>query len=101
MLSHIQLSATPGTIGCQIPLSMEFSGQECWRGLSFPSPEDLPNPGVKPTSPASCALADGFYTTVPPGQPIVDFSAMNLNTFVVFSFTAVRPVFFGHSLTSL
>ena len=86
---------------CQVSLSMELSRQEHWSELPFPSPEDLPNPGVKPTSPASSALADGFFTTVPPGQPIVDFSAMSLNTFVVFSFTAVRPVFFGHSLTSL
>ena len=45
---------------------MEFSRQECWSGLLFPSPEDLPNPGIEPMSPA---LAGGFFTTEPPGQP--------------------------------
>ena len=43
----------PQTIICQAPLSMEFSRQEHWSGLSFPSPEELPNPGIKPWSPAS------------------------------------------------
>ena len=45
------------------PPSMEFSRQEYWSGLPFPSPGDLPNPGIKPTSPASPALAGGFFTT--------------------------------------
>ena len=46
-LSCVRLFATPWTVACQPPLSMEFSGQEYWSGLSFPSPRDLPNPGVK------------------------------------------------------
>ena len=41
----------PWTIGCQAPLSMEFSRQEYWGGLPFPSPEDLSNAGIKPGSP--------------------------------------------------
>ena len=45
-------SATPWTVACQAPLSMGFSGQEYWSGLLFPSPVDLPNPGIKPGSPA-------------------------------------------------
>ena len=44
-------SATPWTVACQAPLSMEFSKQEYWSGLSFPSPGDLPDPGIKPGSP--------------------------------------------------
>ena len=44
--------ATPPTIACQAPLSVEFSSQEYWSGLSFPSPGDLPDPGIKPGSPA-------------------------------------------------
>ena len=40
-------------VACQAPLSMGFSRQEYWSGLPFPSPEDLPDPGVKPRSPAS------------------------------------------------
>ena len=54
-------------IACQAPLSMGFSRQEYWSGLPFPSPGDLPNPGIKPRSPA---LAGGFFTTEPPGKPI-------------------------------
>ena len=52
MLNHVQLFAIPQTAAHQGPLSMEFSRQEHWSGLPFPSPEDLPNPGIKPTSPA-------------------------------------------------
>jgi len=47
---------------------MEFSRQEYWSRLPFPSPGDLPYPGFKPTSLASPALAVGFFTTVPPGR---------------------------------
>ena len=39
---------TPWTVVCQGPLSMVFSRQEYWSGLPFPSPEDLPNPGIEP-----------------------------------------------------
>ena len=60
MLSHVQLSATPWTVACQAPLSMEFPRQEYWSGLPFPPPRDLPNPGIKP---ASLALAGGFFAT--------------------------------------
>ena len=47
--------ATPWTVACQAPLSMGFSRQECWSGLPFPSPGDLPDPGVEPRSPALTA----------------------------------------------
>ena len=43
---------TPWTIAYQAPQSMEFSRQEYWSGLPFPSPEDLPNPEIEPGSPA-------------------------------------------------
>ena len=56
-------SATPWTIGRQSPLSMEFSKQEYWGGLPFPTPEDLPNLGIKPASLISPALAGRFFTT--------------------------------------
>ena len=45
--------------------SMGFSRKEYWRGLPFPSPGYLPNPGIEPASPASPALAGGFFTTEP------------------------------------
>ena len=47
-------------------LSMGFPRQEYWSGLPFPSPEDLSDPGIEPTSPA---LAGGFFTIEPPGSP--------------------------------
>ena len=46
------LSSTPWTVPCQASPPMGFSGQEYWSGLPFPSPEDLPDPGIKPGSPA-------------------------------------------------
>ena len=45
---------------------MEFSRQEYWSGLPFPTPEDLPDPGMDPKSLASPALAGGFFTAAPP-----------------------------------
>ena len=51
-LNYVQLFATPWAVACQAPLSMGFSRQEYWSGLSFPSPGDLPNPGIKPGCPA-------------------------------------------------
>ena len=59
-------SATSGTIASQAPLSMEFSRQESWGGLPFPSPRDLPKPGIKPSF---LAFAGGFFTTETPGKP--------------------------------
>ena len=54
---------TPWTVAHQAPLSMKFSRQEYWNGLPFPSPGDLLDPGIKPVSLASPALAGGFFTT--------------------------------------
>ena len=53
---------TPWTVVCQAPLSMWFSRQEYWSGLPFPSPGDLPDPGIKLASPA---LASRFFITEP------------------------------------
>ena len=62
-------------ITCQAPLSIEFSRQEYWSGLPFPLPGYLPNPGIKPAiepeSLVSPALAGRFFTTVPPGKPML------------------------------
>ena len=52
---------------------MGFSRQEYWSGLPFPTPEDFPDPGIKPTSLASCALVDGFFTTSSPGKPTIHY----------------------------
>ena len=60
----------PWTVTRQAPLSMKFPSQEYWRGLPFPLPGDLPDPGIKPESPMSPALAGRFFTNEPPGKPI-------------------------------
>ena len=57
------------TLCKQAALPMKFSQQEYWNELPFPSPVDLPDPGIKPKSLASPALAGLFFTTVPPGKP--------------------------------
>ena len=64
--SRVQLFVTPWTVARQAPLSTGFPRQEYWRGLPFPPPGDLPDPGINPTSPA---LAGRFFTTEPPGKP--------------------------------
>ena len=56
VLSHVRLFATPQTVAHQAPLAMKFSRQEYWSGLPCSSPEDLPDPGIEPKSPAPPAL---------------------------------------------
>ena len=68
-LSCVPLFATLWTVAHQAPLFMTLTWQEYWWWLSFPTPGDIPDPGIKPTSPASSALAGGFFTTEPPGKP--------------------------------
>ena len=51
-LSRVQLFAIPWTVAYQAPLSMGFSRQEYWSGLPFPSPGEIPNPGIEPRFPA-------------------------------------------------
>ena len=65
-LSHVGLFATPWTVAYQAPLSMGFSRQEYCSGLPFPSPGDVPDPGIEPRSPALQADAS---TSEPPGKP--------------------------------
>ena len=63
LLSHVQLFATPWTVAYQALRSMGFSSQEYWSGLPFPSPGDLPNPGIEPRSPA-------LQTDALPSEPL-------------------------------
>ena len=63
VLSCIRIFAAPWTVAHQVPLSMEFSKQESWSGLPFPTPRDLLNSGIKPATLTSPALAGGFFTT--------------------------------------
>ena len=61
------LRSTKSTVNSKVPLSTEFHRQEYWNGLPFPSPEDLPDPGIEPMSPV---LTGRLFTTEPPGKPI-------------------------------
>ena len=67
-LSRVRLFAIPWTVAYKAPLSMEFSRQEYWNGLPFPSPGDLPDPGIKPWSPTLQADA---LPSEPPGKSLL------------------------------
>ena len=79
-LSRVRLFATPLTVACQSPLSMEFSRPEFWSGLPCPPPGDLPHPGIGPRSPA---FQDNFLRSEPSGQP--------LNAYKLYKMTRVLP----------
>ena len=64
-LSHVQFFVTPWTVAYQAPPSMGFSRQEYWSRLPFPSPGDLPNPGIEPRSPT---LQTDTLPSEPPGM---------------------------------
>ena len=65
-LSCVRLFATPWTVACQAPLSMRFFRQEYWNGLPFPTPGDLPIPGIESRSPT---LPEDSLPSQPPGKP--------------------------------
>ena len=65
-LSRVRLFATVWTVAHQAPPSMEFSRQECWSGLPFPSPGNLPDPAIEPRSPVLQADA---LPSEPPWKP--------------------------------
>ena len=63
VLSCVQLFATSWIVARQAPLSIVFPRQEYWSSLPFPTPGNLPDPGIEPKSPESPALSGGFFTT--------------------------------------
>ena len=63
LFSHVQLFVTLRNVAHQAPLSMKFSRPENWSGLPCLPPGDLPDPGIKPVSLMSPALAGRFFTT--------------------------------------
>ena len=69
LLSGVRLFAAPWTVAYQAPPSMGFSRQEYWNGLPFPSPGDLPDPGIKSRSPA---LEADALTSEPPEKILPD-----------------------------
>ena len=76
-LSCVPLFATPRTVGYQPPLSMGFSRQKHWSGLPFPSPGDLPDPGIKPQSPALQADA---LPSKPSGKPLTAYAKRKIES---------------------
>ena len=79
--SLVQFFATPWTVAYQASLSIGFSRQQCWSGLPFPSPGDLPDPGLEPGSPALQADA---LPSEPPGKPKQVYSQCKLRFFQLF-----------------
>ena len=73
VLCRVCFFVTPWVVACQDPLSVEFSRQEYWSGLPFPSPGHLLDPGIELVSPA---LAGRFFTTAPSGKPCVVYIAI-------------------------
>ena len=71
--SRVRLFANPWTVAHQAPPSMDFSRQEYWSGLPFPSPGDLPDPGIEPQSPALWADA---LPSEPQGSPFFPCSPL-------------------------
>ena len=69
--SVVSDSVTPWTVACQAPLSAEFSRQEYWSGLPFPTLGHLPDPGVEPMSLASSILSGEFFNIALPGKPLI------------------------------
>ena len=76
--SVVRLLETPWTVACQAPLSMGFARQEYWSGLPFPSPGDLPDPGIEPVSLVNPALARGIFTTTTTWECSPSLSTMGL-----------------------
>ena len=93
-LSRVRLFATPWTVAYQAPLSMGFSRQEYWSGLPFPSPGDLPDPGIEPTSPTLRADA---LTSEPPGKPLRLTSSINRKLQLQVDFQKILPVTFSET----
>ena len=86
--SAVSHSTAPWTVAHQAPLSIGFPRQEHWSRLPFPSPGELPHPGIELTSPA---LTDRFFTTEPPGKVRENSSQVHL-----LFFSYIQPGKYGH-----
>ena len=79
--SYPTLMQNPWTVARQSLLSIEFSRQAYWSGLPFPTAENLPDPGIEPTSLASPALAGEIFTTAPPEKPKTFYKEIQIHNF--------------------
>ena len=84
--SAVSDSVTPRAIALQAPLSMEFSRHESWSGLPFPSPRDLPDPGIGHGSPALQAYS---APSEPPGKPKCVGTSAQIRVFKLGGFPSV------------
>ena len=105
VLSHVQLCVTPWTAAHQAPLSMGFSRQEYGSGLSFPTPRDLSNPGIKSESPVSPALQADSLSMSQLGSLILRFRKQapwvsNLTLWIQTYIYTQRFTYFTNSLVS-
>ena len=107
-LSRVWLFATPWTVASQAPLSVGFSRQEYWSGLPFPSPRELPDPRIKPTSPAYPELSGSFFIIESPGKPLLIIITYQVSLYwehsyillirkvIIFFLACLLPVYFVH-----
>ena len=91
VLSHVQCSVTPRSAAYQAPLFMGFFRQEYWGGLPFPSPGDIPNSGIKPTSLVSPASAGRFYTTEALAKPPNRLSHLQVQVVILQGWCSKAP----------
>ena len=84
VLSRVRLFATTWTVACQASLSMGFPSQKYCSGLPFPSPGDLPNPGIEPTSLVSSTLQADSLPTEPLEKPICMLKSENIQCLLIF-----------------
>ena len=85
-LTRVPLFATPWTVARQAPLSTGFPRQEHQSGVPCPAPGDLPNPGIKPASPASPLLAGRFFTLGHLGSPSPGYTFVQMYQVVPFGY---------------
>ena len=96
-MSDLQLH---GLLPARLLCPWAFSRQEYWSGLPFPSPGDLPNPWIKPVTPASSALAGGCFNTDPPRKPKIWYTLPDINCYKLFALleTVVRSKTAGRTI---
>ena len=93
-LSRVQLFVTLWSVAHQVLLSTGFSRQEYWSGLPFPTPGDLPNPGIQPKSLASPTVTGGFFTTEPLGKSCKWLYGVSNSGVLDSKFNTISPVIY-------
>ena len=98
VLTHVQLFAALWTVTRQALLTIKFSRDKYWSGFPFPSPVDLPNPGIKPTSLMFPALTGRFFTTSPTWEAQIMDNLVYYYIIQVLPTVLIQWVFFGGGL---